>query len=206
MRETNWQELYIKEREHLPWERTDFSWIKRLVDEKRIEGKHVLDLGCGTGRQGVELAKIPGVIFYTGVDISSEALNYARERFEDAGLTISCEFLAEDVVSWQRSYQGEPFDIILDCALLHCLDLHFREAYVDFIKNYLQKGGYYILRAFDKDGEEGVIEKGRSDVALVKENEAGGLFPFLELLEKNVTTPVLRDGTVLKDYLFQKQK
>ena len=47
-------------------------------------GKRVLDLGCGTGYGAAELAK--QALSVTGLDLSADAVAYAREHFPAAGL------------------------------------------------------------------------------------------------------------------------
>jgi len=44
-----------------------------------LDGKRVLDLGCGTGEAAAELAELGAVV--TGVDPSGEALEHARARW-----------------------------------------------------------------------------------------------------------------------------
>jgi len=60
----------------------------RLIrDLAPAEGSHVLELGCGTGRNLIAAAKqYPNVRFY-GLDISEQMLETARANIEKAGLT-----------------------------------------------------------------------------------------------------------------------
>ncbi|MFN3131467.1 class I SAM-dependent methyltransferase [Roseibium sp.] len=60
----------------------------RLIrDLAPSEGSHVLELGCGTGRNLIAAAKrYPNVRFY-GLDISEQMLETARANIEKAGLT-----------------------------------------------------------------------------------------------------------------------
>ena len=51
-----------------------------------VSGKRVLDLGTGTGRAAMALAKRGAVV--TGIDASSEMLGVARARAHDAALAI----------------------------------------------------------------------------------------------------------------------
>ncbi|MTH96177.1 cyclopropane-fatty-acyl-phospholipid synthase family protein [Roseibium sp. RKSG952] len=51
-----------------------------------VDGAHVLELGCGTGRNLIQAARrYPGVRFY-GVDISAQMLETARQNVARAGL------------------------------------------------------------------------------------------------------------------------
>jgi ubiquinone/menaquinone biosynthesis C-methylase UbiE len=55
-------------------------------------GKRVLDLGAGTGRLAIELAKARPDWHITGVDISEEMLKIARNNTEQAALTDRINF------------------------------------------------------------------------------------------------------------------
>ncbi|RYG40492.1 class I SAM-dependent methyltransferase, partial [bacterium] len=55
-------------------------------------GSHFLDVGCGTGRHAVELAKRGHRV--TGIDISAGMLNVARARAQQAGVEV--EFIKAD--------------------------------------------------------------------------------------------------------------
>jgi ubiquinone/menaquinone biosynthesis C-methylase UbiE len=48
--------------------------------------KRILDIGCGTGRHAVELAKRGYIV--TGIDLSESQLKRAREKAEEAGVNI----------------------------------------------------------------------------------------------------------------------
>lgn len=61
-----------------------------ILDEFR--GKHIIEFGCGAGRQTVELA-LAGAGRVTGVDIQEDLLVSAREYAQAAGVADRCEFV-----------------------------------------------------------------------------------------------------------------
>jgi SAM-dependent methyltransferase len=69
-------------------------------------GSHILDMGCGTGRHAVELARRGYRV--TGVDIAAGMLNEAREAADAAGVTV--EWIAADAT---RFTTEERFDAAL---------------------------------------------------------------------------------------------
>jgi ubiquinone/menaquinone biosynthesis C-methylase UbiE len=76
------------------------------------EGSRLLDLGCGTGRFTIPMAKNLGYCV-TGADYSQEMLDKAREKD------------SEKVVKWdvqdaqELSYPDESFDLVFMSFLLH---------------------------------------------------------------------------------------
>ena len=62
--------------------------VKFLCEELKLpKGAHILEIGCGTGRHSVALAKKGFKV--TGIDISQQMLNQASERAKKEGVEIS---------------------------------------------------------------------------------------------------------------------
>jgi 2-polyprenyl-3-methyl-5-hydroxy-6-metoxy-1,4-benzoquinol methylase len=79
---------------------------KEINFDKSIE---ILDVGCGTGRHSIELAKRGYSI--TGFDLSDDQLNRAREKAEAEGVNI--DFQKKDA----RNFQ---YDKKFDAAIMIC--------------------------------------------------------------------------------------
>jgi cyclopropane fatty-acyl-phospholipid synthase-like methyltransferase len=61
--------------------------VKFIVDELNLPvGSHILDVGCGTGRHSIELARRGYKV--TGVDISTGMLHEAQREADNAGVKI----------------------------------------------------------------------------------------------------------------------
>jgi 2-polyprenyl-3-methyl-5-hydroxy-6-metoxy-1,4-benzoquinol methylase len=117
------------------------SRYKRLVLERMRErqwvllgdltDKRVLDVGCGVGRETVELARRGASV--VAVDLSPTLVGAARKRAEDAGFAGRVEFkvcAAEDLAD-----HGDQFDIVLGNGVLHHLDLSaFKATLVRLLK------------------------------------------------------------------------
>ncbi len=77
--------------------------------EKEInfdKSKKILDLGCGTGRHSIELAKRGYNV--TGVDLSVAQLNRANEKAKECGVAV--RFIRED--ARELNFTGE-FDLVI---------------------------------------------------------------------------------------------
>ena len=90
--------------------------IRLVVDQvDSPEEKTLLDLGCGDGRQLVELAR--SFCKVIGVDFADGLLKLARRRLDDAGL--SGDLVECDVVQYETD---QPIDVILLSGLLPSID------------------------------------------------------------------------------------
>lgn len=106
-----------------------------------LEGKHILDYGCGSGENACLLAACGATV--TGFDISPVSIEKARRRAELMGLTDRTRF---DVLSaGQTEYPDQSFDIIIGFAVLHHVHMILDDVYVE-INRLLKPGGqvYFI--------------------------------------------------------------
>jgi ubiquinone/menaquinone biosynthesis C-methylase UbiE len=89
-----------------------------------IEGKTVIDIGCGPGHYGVALAK-RGAARVLGVDFAPGMIDIARQRAERAGVSDRCTFTLGDflavtgdekfdyaIVMGFMDYIADPADLI----------------------------------------------------------------------------------------------
>ena len=88
--------------------------VIQLIEQGKFESP-VLDLGCGTGDNAIELARHGLVV--KGLDAVPEALERARKKTEQAGLKQSPEFALGDALRLAES--GLKARTLLDCALFH---------------------------------------------------------------------------------------
>ena len=76
------------------------DFIEKIIKrEYRGKPELVLDLGCGTGRMTLELAKRGYDM--TGIDYSVEMLDIARESAERAGLADKMLWLCQDITEFE---------------------------------------------------------------------------------------------------------
>lgn len=79
---------------------------KELAGDKSLK---ILDVGCGTGRHAIELAKRGYHV--TGIDLSASQLKRAREKAKEQGVEI--DFQKQDA-------RNLPFDGVFDLAIMLC--------------------------------------------------------------------------------------
>ncbi|MGH9049150.1 MAG: class I SAM-dependent methyltransferase [Acidimicrobiia bacterium] len=83
-----------------------------------------LDLGCGTGRWSVELARRGWQV--VGVDVIPKAVEAARRRAQTAGVDVA--FFEGDVTALRSAGVGSGFSFLLDVECFNHLNDSQREA------------------------------------------------------------------------------
>ena len=93
---------------------TSGAWWQRfgaLVEAGDLRGRRILDVGCGTGRHSVPLAKRGGRV--TGVDFSSGMLEKARAKPGAEAVT----FIHQDA-SGALPFESHSFDRVISCLVV----------------------------------------------------------------------------------------
>jgi ubiquinone/menaquinone biosynthesis C-methylase UbiE len=88
------------------------------LTDRLAEGIKVLDVGCGRGRIMTKLAELYPNSWFTGIDLSQEAIAYARDQGSREGLA-NIEFIASDVSDFDRIADAESYDFITTFDAIH---------------------------------------------------------------------------------------
>lgn len=127
---------WLNERYGLP--DTDFS--------KLLEGKTLLDAGCGAGFSALVLfGELLNACRYIGADIS-EAVDVAAQRFAEKN--ICGEFIQVDLLDLPEALGS--FDIIFSEGVLHHTDS--TEKAIRYLATKLNPGGYFMFYVYNKKG------------------------------------------------------
>jgi 2-polyprenyl-3-methyl-5-hydroxy-6-metoxy-1,4-benzoquinol methylase len=128
---------------NLPWHRDEPPQLLQAAVAARARGGRALDLGCGSGVFSVYLALHGFEV--TALDFIDRALQFARARTNDAGVTV--RLIHADVLTWQSN---GAFDLILDSGCLHSLNPTDRPTYRRRLLEWLAPEGDYVLVHFEK--------------------------------------------------------
>jgi len=113
--------------------RKAYSMLPDLPPSPRI-----LDVGCGTGIQTIELARISGGKV-TGVDNHQHFLDVLKRNAMDAGVSERVEAVEGDM--FKLEYPDERFDIIWTEGAIYIMG--FERALMEW-KRMLKPGGYIV--------------------------------------------------------------
>jgi SAM-dependent methyltransferase len=124
--------------------------LARVLDDG-VPGRKVLDIGCGTGDLALALARRGYDV--TAVDISGVAIDRARAKAAQAGLTV--RFEAQDAT--RLSLPAASFDAVFDSGLLHSLHRRGRaevDAYLAQLPGLAAPGATVVVLAVSLEGTQ----------------------------------------------------
>lgn len=131
------------------------DWI---ADHFNINGKKVIDFGCGPGLYASKLAQRGA--FVTGIDFSENSINYARAAAKEKELEIN--YIVSDYLDFETA---EKFDLIIMIMCDFCaLSPNQRKTLLTKFKAILKPEGsilmdVYSLSNFEKKSESAAYEK-----------------------------------------------
>lgn len=120
-----------------------------------IEGKRVLDYGCGSGWLGVFLAKQGALV--EGFDISGRLVDVATIRAHENGVAHLCNF--RKMMAENLDYPDSCFDIVVGISILHHVELQTTTYH---LKRVMKKGATAIF--IEPLGENRILEWARRRV------------------------------------------
>lgn len=136
-----------EEKESSQWEGLEpTSLATELVDKGIVrEGTHVLDLGCGFGRNSNWLASKDAVV--DAINNNEEELEEAKRRANQ--LNVKVNYVKAD--AGVLPFSDASFDVILDAGCTHMCDKQTQEKSVLEARRLLKTGGYLQYFGFSKE-------------------------------------------------------
>jgi 2-polyprenyl-3-methyl-5-hydroxy-6-metoxy-1,4-benzoquinol methylase len=119
-------------------------WLLEAID---LEGKRVLEIGCGTGSSTVPIARRAGSV--VACDISSDSVKTNRLRADLMGVQnvnyelFSGDWLSEPTVKWPAP--PEQFDVVVCYALIEHLLVNERLNFLTDLWARLKPGGVLVV-------------------------------------------------------------
>jgi SAM-dependent methyltransferase len=172
---TRWDERY--EKGDTPWDTGAVSSeLQRVLSEMTVAPCRAIELGCGTGASAAWLARQGFDV--TAVDVSPLAIDRARRRAEQAG--VSVRFLMADVLQPPADLGG-PFDFFFDRGCYHVVRREDVAAYLRTLERLTRPGNVGLVLAGNarEPHEPGPPVVSEEEVRA----ELGSLFDVLRLRE-----------------------
>ena len=128
------------------------EFIERVLSIKDIPTKgKLLELGCGEGHLSRCFAKLGYEV--TGVDISSTAINWAKEK--STSLDIPGHFYVADLTQPPIDFL-EAYDVIVDGNCLHCIIGDDRRVFLNLVFTSLLDNGVFFVSSLCSKGEQDI--------------------------------------------------
>jgi phosphoethanolamine N-methyltransferase len=113
--------------------------VERVLKDFDLTGKHVLDLGCGSGGITLFLANRYGLAEITGFDVELPVIEQARRRAKQAGLAGKVSFV--QALPGRLPFADASFDLVFSKdAMVHIPD---KDAIFADIFRVLKPGGAF---------------------------------------------------------------
>lgn len=142
-------------------------------------GDHLLEIGCGWGGFAEYAAKERG-IRVTGLTLSVEQLNFARERIEKAGLSHLVDFKLQDYRDEKATYDG-----IASIEMFEAVGEQYWPVYFDTIKRCLAPGSKATLQVITV--QDARFETYRKNVDFIQKYIfPGGMLPSPKALRAEI--------------------
>ncbi len=132
-----------------PWERTPGPAVldRVLADDSPESGRRALDVGCGTGRDAIHLAKKGWQV--TAVDLEERALEKARQRAAEEGAEV--DWMIGDVTNLGALGMQPGYSLIYDMGCIQGLPDDAAERAAEGITSLAATNATLLVLAFARD-------------------------------------------------------
>ncbi|MBI4028576.1 MAG: class I SAM-dependent methyltransferase [Verrucomicrobia bacterium] len=143
----------------------------RVIEAGKLPGATLMEIGCGTGTNAVELARRGYQV--TAVDFVRQAVLAARKKVRIAGVKV--DIRVGDVTAMDL---GGPYDVLFDRGVYHHLRLENLKGFQQMLKKVTRAGSRWLSLAGNAK------EKHHPGPPTVSETEIRAeLEPLFEILE-----------------------
>lgn len=144
---TVWEQEIYSQGHHLnryPYDNVVSFLFRHYPNNKKREDIKILEVGCGAGNN-LWFAAREG-FSVTGIDGSSSAIKYAKERLANEGLTGN--FIVGDFT--KLPFENNMFDIVIDRCSIVCCSLEAGKQAIREVNKVLQPGGLFFFNTYSQ--------------------------------------------------------
>jgi SAM-dependent methyltransferase len=135
---SSWNEIFKQQGKVFRQPHEDIPGVGQLLLER--EASNVLDLGCGTGRHVVYLARSGLSVF--GLDNSPEGIRLTRQWLKEEGLDADLRLQS---MADRLQYEDGFFDAVISVQVIHHADIATIRRIVEEIARILRAGGLLFV-------------------------------------------------------------
>jgi ubiquinone/menaquinone biosynthesis C-methylase UbiE len=158
-----WQEYWAlnRDKEVICDEMSENIFAELIRNCGSLEGKKILEAGCGRGVISAKLAELGADVFL--LDVSPKALEIAREYF--ASRNLHATFIQGDILT--LPFEGASFDLVWNAGVMEHFEDIPRLRALRGLSNVTRRGGLFItFNPYDKAffyalGKRAAERKGR---------------------------------------------
>lgn len=149
----SWDDAYASGVYRSEWESSEPSQelVCWLAAANLPRGARVLDLGCGAGREAIFMAGCGLAV--TGVDFSATAIEIARARARDAG--VSVDWRVANVLD--LPLPAHTIEFVNDRGCFHVIARRDRRRFAAEVARVLRPGGRLLLRGSNRSSRDGFV-------------------------------------------------
>jgi SAM-dependent methyltransferase len=125
--------------------------VARVLEGTSLQGRRVLDIGCGSGGIAIELVERYGAAAVTGIDVEAGVLGFAARRVRDRGLAD--RIALKQVTPGPLPFDDATFDVVFSKdSMIHIAD---KEALFAEVFRVLRPDGWFVASDWltSHDGE-----------------------------------------------------
>ncbi len=147
------------------------DYVEKVIQKNKVKASMILELGCGTGSFGIEMAKRGYEMIC--LDLSSDMLDMASEKAAEAGADIL--FLNQDMSSFELYGTVDVIVCLLD-SFNYLIKPAQAQKMLKLVHNYLNPGGLFIFDVNTEYKFENVLSDNLfyeigDDITYIWENE-----------------------------------
>lgn len=191
-----WEERFYKDVSGLPRGkfRVPYRYLPKFAKLlRKIKAKNVLDLGCGTGRNTIALARMGFKVY--GIDIVPKAVRMAKAWLKHENLRADIKI--GDIYK-KLPYRNNFFDGVISIAVLHHAKVFQIKKLIKELEKVMRAGGILMVQVpkkektrfrEDKEIEPGTFlrlkgsEKGVLHHVFANKEELKSFFPDFKILD-----------------------
>lgn len=125
-----------------PLAQAQWAKISRALEQAGVQADtRALEIGCGWGAVAEAAARRGATL--TGITLSTEQLDYARSRLDDAGLSAQTDLRLQDY----RDVQDGPYDAIVSIEMFEAVGREYWATFFDAVSRNLKAGGRACIQS-----------------------------------------------------------